>query len=152
MRYELAIETILDAPVAAVWRAWREHLAEWWCPLPWTTEVETLDLRAGGKFVAIMIEPEGDRHRGESVFLEVVPERRVVFTNGLAEGFWPHAEEPFAFVGVFEFEPDGDRTRYRGEARHWSAEDRDRHAAFGFEDGWRQVAKQLEAVAQRITA
>jgi uncharacterized protein YndB with AHSA1/START domain len=147
--HELSIERTLDAPVAAVWRAWTEHLPEWWCPRPWTTEVHAMDLRPGGAFATTMRGPEGETHPGEGVFLEVTPERRVVFTNALAPG-WRPQEDGIAMVGVFEFEPDGDRTRYRASARHCGTETRDRHEAMGFEGGWGAVAVQLEEVAKRL--
>lgn len=152
MNHELAIEQVLDAPVRTVWRAWTEHLEQWWCPLPWRTELHALELHPGGRFATTMLGPEGERHPGESVILEVVPERRVVFTNALLSGWQPQAGVPFSMVGVFEFTPEGSQTRYRAAARHWSAEDRDQHQAMGFEAGWTAVACQLEAVARRLAS
>lgn len=149
MNNGLSIERVIDAPVAAVWRAWTEHLAEWWCPRPWTTELQELDLRAGGRFATVMRGPDGEEFGGESVFLDVVPERRVVFTNAIAPGWRPQSQPPL-FIGVFEFEPDGDRTRYRASARHWREEDKSNHEAMGFEAGWGAVAAQLEEVARRL--
>ena len=149
---ELSIERVLEAPVAAVWRAWTDHLAEWWCPRPWTTEVRALEFRPGGRFDTVMRGPDGEEHAGEGVVLEVVPERRLVFTNALHRDWQPQSPAPVAMVGVFEFSPDGDRTRYRAAARHWTAEACDAHAAMGFEEGWGAVAGQLEAVAQRVAA
>ncbi|WP_442679142.1 SRPBCC domain-containing protein [Sphingomonas sp. ASY06-1R] len=52
--YALWIERVLDAPVAAVWQAWTEHLEEWWAPKPWTTRIIEQDLRAGGKSILDM--------------------------------------------------------------------------------------------------
>lgn len=44
---DLVISRFLRAPRAALWKAWADpnHLKEWWCPKPWTTEV-----RAFGQF------------------------------------------------------------------------------------------------------
>jgi uncharacterized protein YndB with AHSA1/START domain len=150
MDNDLSIERVLDAPVAAVWRAWSEHLPEWWCPRPWTTDLHTLDLRPGGRFVTTMHGPEGQSFPGESVFLEIVPERRVVFTNALTAGWQPQSAEPVMMVGLFEMEPEGERTRYRATARHWTADASEQHAAMGFEAGWGAVAVQLEEVARRL--
>src|SRR3546814_8702524 len=52
----------------------------------------------------------------EGVILEVIPERKVVFTDAFAKGWIP--KKPF-ILGVFSFEPEGEGTRYRGIARHW---------------------------------
>jgi uncharacterized protein YndB with AHSA1/START domain len=148
--HELSIERTLDAPVAAVWRAWTEHLPDWWCPRPWRTELHVLELRPGGRFGTTMHGPDGEAFSGESVILAVVPEQLVVFTNALTADWQPQDAEPLAMVGRFAFAPDGHRTRYRASAAHWSADARDRHAAMGFEQGWGAVATQLEEVAKRL--
>ncbi|MFV1920434.1 SRPBCC domain-containing protein [Sphingomonas sp. MJ1 (PH-R8)] len=151
MNHELAIERVLDAPVTAIWQAWREHLEEWWCPLPWRTELHALELQAGGRFATTMISPDGERHDDEGLILEAIPQQRVVFTNALLPGWRPQPGNPFPFIGLFEFTPEGTGTRYRAAARHWTADDCETHRAMGFEDGWLAVAAQLEAVARRVS-
>lgn len=149
--HELTIERVMDAPVAAVWRAWTGHLAEWWCPKPWTTEVIEVDLRPGGRAAMVMRGPDGEGGEPmDGVFLEVVPERCIVFTNALTADWRPRDPEPVAIVGYFAFAPDGERTRYTAGARHWSAEAMAKHEAMGFAEGWGMVADQLEAVARRV--
>jgi len=145
--YELSVERLIDAPVAAVWKAWTDHLEEWWCPRPWKTELIEQDLRAGGRSAMVMRGPNGEEHPMEGVILEVVPERKVVFTDAFTEGWVPAG--PF-MVGFMEFTPEGDKTHYRGGARHWTAEAYEQHKAMGFEDGWGKVAEQLEEVARRL--
>ena len=147
--FELTVERLLDAPVDAVWRAWTEHLAEWWCPRPWTTELIEQDLRPGGRSAMVMRGPNGEEHALEGVILEVVPARKVVFTDAYRAGWEP--QTPF-MTGIIEFAPEGNRTRYIGRARHWTLEAKARHEAMGFADGWAKVAEQLEAVARRIAA
>ena len=145
--HELSIERLMDAPVAAVWRAYTDHLNEWFCPPPWRAELIEMDLRAGGRSAITMYGPDGEVMPNEGVYLEVIPERRIVFTDAFAQGWNPAG--PF-MVGGFEFEPEGDKTRYRGWARHWTAEAKTQHEAMGFEAGWGKVAEQWEAVARRI--
>lgn len=146
--HELWITRLIDAPRAAVWRAWTGHLAEWWCPRPWTTEIVAQDLRPGGRSAMIMRGPDGGESPMEGVFLEVVPAERVVFTDAFRAGWLP--QEPF-FVGIMEFADEDGRTRYTAGARHWTAEAKQRHEAMGFAQGWSKVAEQLEEVARRIT-
>lgn len=151
--HELAIERTLDAPRAAVWRAFTDHITEWWCPKPWSTEVEALDWRAGGRFALTMLGPDGETHPGDGMMLELVPAERMVFTNLLGDGWVPQVPQPIGIVGIFEFADAGDgRTRYRASARHRSAEDRQVHADMGFDKGWGAVADQLGEVARRIAA
>ena len=147
--HELAIERRIAAPLAAVWSAWTGHLAEWWCPVPWRTELLALDLVPGGRFATTMRGPGGEEMTGEGVILDVVPHERIVFTNAIAPGWQPQVQQ-LAFVGIFTFAADGDHTLYRAAARHWDADTARMHADMGFEGGWGAVAQQLEAVAQRL--
>ncbi|MDF7776781.1 SRPBCC family protein [Sphingomonas sp. AOB5] len=148
MAHELVIERLLDAPASALWRAYTDHLNEWFCPPPWRAEVTAMDLRAGGRSCVTMYGPNGEVMPNEGVYLEVIPERLIVFTDAFTPG-WNPAGQPF-MVGSFEFEPEGDKTRYRGRARHWTAEAMEQHKAMGFEQGWGIVAGQWEAVARRL--
>lgn len=150
--HELAIERTFDAPRDAVWRAVTEHLTEWWCPRPWTSEIVALDWKDGGRFAITMHGPDGETHPGEGVLLEVVPGERFVFTNMLDADWNPQAAQPVGIVGTFEFADAGDgKTRFRSSARHWSAADRKAHAEMGFEEGWGICADQLEEVARQLT-
>lgn len=143
----LSITRLIDAPREAVWRAWTDHLAEWWCPRPWTVEIVEQDLRAGGRSAMILRGPNGEEAPQEGVFLEVVPLERVVFTDAFTAGWIPAG--PF-IVGVLAFADEDGKTRYTASARHWTAEAKAQHEAMGFVQGWTTVAEQLEEVAKRI--
>ncbi|MFS0738405.1 SRPBCC family protein [Sphingomonas sp. 1P06PA] len=145
--HELRIERLIDAPVDAVWRAWTEHGGEWFCPRPWTAEIVAQELRAGGRSAIVMRGPQGEEHAHEGVFLEVVPQRRIVSTDAFTAGWAPAG--PF-MVRIDEFAEEGGRTRYTAIARHWTVEARDQHAAMGFEAGWGAASDQLAEVARRI--
>ena len=106
-----------------------------------------MELRTGGRSAITMYGPAGEVMPNEGIYLEVVPERRIVFTDAF-RGDWQPAG-PF-MVGFFEFEPRGAQTLYRGRARHWTREAMEQHRAMGFEQGWGTVAAQWEAVARRI--
>lgn len=146
---ELRIERLIEAPVDAVWQAWTEHGAEWFCPRPWRAEIVEQDLRAGGRSVIVMRGPAGEENRMEGVYLEVVPGRRIVSTDALTADWQP--QDPF-MVRIDEFAPEGEGTRYTAIARHWTAEARDSHASMGFEAGWGAAADQLQEVARRLAA
>jgi uncharacterized protein YndB with AHSA1/START domain len=148
--HELVVERVMEAPASALWRAYTDHLHEWFCPLPWRAEVTEMDLRAGGRAAITMYGPDGEVVPNDGVYLEVIPERLIVFTDAFTAGWNPAG--PF-MVGSFEFEPQADRTTlYRGRARHWTAEAKEQHEAMGFHAGWGAVAAQWEAVAKRIAA
>ena len=143
--FELAIERHIYAPPEIVWQVMTERLAEWWCPKPWRAEVVEQDWRAGGRNAVTMYGPNGEESGGEGVFLEVVPNRRIVFTDAFKAGWIP--QEPF-MVGFFELSPDGDGTHYRAGARHWSEAAFNQHKDMGFEGGWSTVAAQLAELAE----
>src|SRR3546814_17845096 len=68
-------------------RAFTERLEDWWCPKPWTSKIIEFDLRPGGRSCIEMRGPEGQVHAEEGVILEVIPERKVVFTDAFAKGW-----------------------------------------------------------------
>ena len=147
--HELVIERLMDAPASALWKAYTDHLSEWFCPKPWRAEPVEMDMRAGGRSSVTMYGPNGEVMPNDGVYLEVIPERLIVFTDAFTHGWNPAG--PF-MVGSFEFEPQGDKTLFRGRARHWTAEAKAQHEAMGFTTGWGVMAEQWEAVAKRIAA
>lgn len=146
--FPLRITRLIDAPVELVYRAWTQHLAEWFAPHPLTTHLQEVDMRAGGRFRFTMKDPGGPEYPCDGVFLEVVPEHRIVSTDAFLPGWVPSGK---AFmVAVTTFENEGGKTRYTATAMHWSAEDRKAHEEMGFHAGWNQVADQFEAVVAKL--
>ena len=83
------------------------------------------------------------------VYLEVIPNEKLVFADTYTVG-WKPAPEPF-MTAIVTFEDAGPgRTLYRAVARHRNAEMAKQHADMGFQDGWGTVATQLEAYAQSL--
>lgn len=140
---DLVLERVVDVPPELVWEAWTtpEHLKEWFVPRPWSIADCTLDLRPGGVFRTVMRSPDGEEFPNEGCYLEIVPGRRLVWTDTLGPGYRPTAE-PF-FTAVVSMEPEGEGTRYKAIAIHGSAETRTRHEEMGFHDGWSTVLDQL---------
>jgi len=144
-KYELVIERYIAASPKTVYKVWTERLEEWWCPKPWTTELVEQDLRPGGRSAMIMRGPGGEEQKLEGVILEVVPNKRIVFTNAFTAGWIP--QTPF-MVGFFEFMPDGKGTLYRAGSRHWDLASQRQHKDMGFYEGWAKVAEQLAELAE----
>jgi uncharacterized protein YndB with AHSA1/START domain len=144
--WALSVTRHIAAPPAKVWQIMTERLVEWWCPKPWRTEIIALDWVSGGAFHTAMYGPNpGEESRAGGKMLEVIPGERFVFTDAFGAGWMP--QKPF-MIGIFEITPDGDGTRYRAAARHWSEADMNKHAAMGFADGWGVVADQLQALCE----
>lgn len=152
--YELRPERLLDAPRAHVWRCWTELelLERWFGPPSWTTEVRTLEPRPGGTSHIVMRGPNGEETDGVAVFLEAVPEQRLVFTNAFTPGWIPSSQPavvPF-MTTIVEMSDAGGETRYVVRALHWTEEARNRHAEMGFHDGWVQATGQLEKLVRTL--
>lgn len=146
----LVLTRLLDAPRAKLFRAWTEPglFKQWIAPLPYTTPVAELDVRPGGASFFVMRAPDGTDLPNRGVFLEVVENERLVFTDAYTCA-WEPAEKPFMTV-IVTFEDEGGKTRYTARALHWTAADREAHEKMGFHEGWGQCADQLEALARSL--
>ena len=148
---ELVLDLILNAPREKVWRCWTEPelMKQWFAPAPWTTPRVEIDLRPGGSSLVVMRSPEGQEMPNPGVYLEVVPNERLVFTDAFTRA-WEPSEKPF-MTGVLTFADDGaGKTRYVATVRHWSVVDREAHEKMGFHQGWTICAHQLEALAGKL--
>lgn len=147
---ELVLSRYIDAPPASLYRCWTEPelIKRWFTPAPWQTVHAETDLRAGGASYIVMRGPDGTEMPNRGVYLEVVPNERIVFTDAFTTA-WEPSEKPF-FTGIITFEPENGGTRYTARARHWRAEDCEAHAAMGFHEGWGKAADQLEALAKTL--
>jgi uncharacterized protein YndB with AHSA1/START domain len=148
---ELVLTRIIDAPREKLFRAWTdpELLVQWFAPLPWTTASAKLDVRPGGGNVIVMRDPEGNEYPNSGVYLEVVENEKIVFTDAYTAA-WEPSQKPF-FTGILTFEDlGGGKTRYTARARHWTVEDRDAHEKMGFHQGWGQCTDQLAALVAKL--
>jgi len=113
-----------------------------------TTPVAQLDVRPGGASLVVMRDTEGNEYPNRGVFLEVVENERIVFTDAYVKA-WEPSERPFMTL-IATFEDEGGKTRYTARALHWTAEARKAHEEMGFHEGWGQCADQLAEVARKI--
>ena len=122
-------------PVAPekVWRAWTEPeaLKGWFGPGgPQAVSVAEIDLRVGGRFRFAMTGPDGKQNTpfgGE--YLEIVPNRRIVFDNGFET---PGAEKMIVTV---TFDEEGGKTTLTIRTLFASVAMRNEHVGGGFEQG-----------------
>jgi uncharacterized protein YndB with AHSA1/START domain len=109
---ELVLTRVIDAPRAKLYRAWTdpELLKQWFAPKPYTTPVAELNVRPGGANLIVMRDPQGNDHPNRGVYLEVVENERLVFTDAYTRAWEPSAK-PFMTV-ILTFEDEGGKTRY----------------------------------------
>ena len=147
---ELILTRIFKAPRAKVYRAWTEPelVKQWFAPAPWTTAKVEFDLRPGGTSLVVMRSPEGHEFANPGLFLEVVKNEKLVFTDAFVKA-WQPSEKAF-MVATVTFEDHEGGTRYTARVQHWSAADREAHEKMGFHEGWGQCADQLGALAATL--
>ena len=148
---DLVLERVVDVTPELVFKAWTtpQHLMPWFCPLPYRTVACEIDLRPGGKFYAQMVDPDGNKLPAEpGCYLEIVPNRKLVWTSALGPDYRPHGPKaaPWVFTAVLTFEPHGNGgCRYTATAIHTNKDDAAAHEKMGFSQGWGKVLEQLVA-------
>ena len=146
---DLVLQRVVDVPPELLFKAWTtpEHLMPWFCPKPYRTIDCDIDLKPGGKFFAQMVDPEGNKLPTEAgCYLDVVPNRRLVWTSALGPGSRPilQTAAPWFFTAELTFEPHGDGgCIYNATAIHSSLEHAATHEKMGFSQGWGKVLDQL---------
>jgi uncharacterized protein YndB with AHSA1/START domain len=149
-KLDLVLERIVDVSPALVWAAWTEpeHVKKWFTPAPWTTVECEIDLRPGGIFRTVMRSPEGEDFPNLGCYLEIVPNRKLVWTDALEGDFRPARQEPgencpFRMTAAILLEPHGKGTKYTAIAMHKDEASRGKHDAMGFHSGWGTALEQL---------
>lgn len=147
---DLSFTRTLAVPRQLVWECWTQprHIPHFFIPAPHKVTAVDIDLRVGGRFNTVF-DVEGNIMDNKGVYLEVVPEEKLVFTDAYSEG-WKPAPDPFmTAILILSDTPDGG-TSYTAIARHRSPEAKASHEEMGFFDGWGTVVTQLEAYAKEL--
>lgn len=147
---ELVLTRLIDVPREKLYRAWTEPelIVRWFTPAPWKTVRAEVDVRAGGSSLIVMADPDGNEYPNPGVYLEVVPNERIVVTDAYTSAWQPSAK-PF-MTAIITFEDEDGKTRYTARALHWTVADRESHEAMGFHEGWGKAADQLAEVAATL--
>jgi glutathione S-transferase len=136
----------IRAPRERVFHAWtcEEDLAAWWRPGRYRVEAVHIDLRVGGAYEILMLDPNGQRQRLFGVYVEVVAPERLVMTWTL-EG--SPADDGYEALLTLEFREASGNTLLR-----LTHEKLRPSALKNFDAGWEgllpKLANQLEAPAE----
>jgi len=148
---ELVLTRLIDVPREKLWRCWTEPelMVQWFTPAPWKTIHAETDVRPGGSSYIVMQGPDGTEMPNRGVYLEVVKNEKLVFTDAYTRA-WEPSENPF-FTGILTFEDAGNgQTRYTARALHWTKENREAHEKMGFHEGWGVATDQMAALARTL--
>jgi len=105
-------------------------------------------VRPGGATLIVMRDPDGNEFPNRGVYLQVVMNERLVFTDAYTKA-WEPSDKPFMTV-ILTFENADGKTKYTARLRHWTVTDRERHEQMGFHRGWGQCTDQLAALVARL--
>jgi uncharacterized protein YndB with AHSA1/START domain len=92
---ELKTIKTINTPIEKMWEVWTnpDHLVKWWGPNGFTNTIHQMDLKKGGEWKMTMHGPDGTNFPNRSIFLEIIPNEKIVF-----EHFNPH------FITTLRFE------------------------------------------------
>ena len=147
---DLVLTRLIDAPREKLFRCWTEPalIVQWFTPPPWKTIHAETDVRPGGSSYIVMQGPDGTQMPNRGVYLEVVRNERLVFTDAFTSA-WVPSGKPF-FTAVLTFADESGKTRYTAQARHWTMADREQHDKMGFHRGWGIATDQMAALARTL--
>lgn len=147
---DLSLSRELAVPRALIFECWTQsqHIRQFFVPKPHRVVACHIDLRVGGAFNTTF-DVDGALMENNGVWLDIVPNEKLVFTDAYTEG-WKPAPEPFMTAIIALEDLGSDRTLYTAIARHRSAEAAQTHRQMGFHQGWGTVVDQLEAYAKSL--
>lgn len=149
---DLKIERIVDVSIEKIWKGWTDpkNIIKWFCPKPYEVYNCEVDLRPGGIFRTDMRGPNMPDTPCAGCILEVLENKKFVWTSALGPDFRPLPRPEngpdIVFTGIILLEKINEKeTRYTAFAIHPDAETSRRHAEMGFEIGWGTCLDQLVA-------
>ncbi|MEU4690192.1 SRPBCC domain-containing protein [Actinoplanes sp. NPDC023714] len=137
-----------EAAVDRVWQVWADprKLERWWGPPTWPATFETYEFKPGGRVHYYMTGPDGTRSRGWWTITAVEAPHRLEFDDGFADENFEPVDPKDTTHGVVTFEQVGDRTRMTTVSTFTSAEQLERMAEMGMEEGMRSAQDQIDAL------
>lgn len=146
---EHIISRSYDAPARLLFEAWTkpEHVMKWFGPKGWPVTMCQIDFRQGGQWRAAMTGPDGTQQTsfgGE--YLEIVPNRRIVLSNGFE---LPGAEK---MIWTVTFDEKGDKTVLTVRTLFPSIAQKAVYIGAGFQQGLGMGLDQLTGVVAALKA
>jgi uncharacterized protein YndB with AHSA1/START domain len=140
---EIVLSRVIDAPRDQVFRAWVEpkRMFQWFGPRGFRCEVhQDSEVKAGAVWRFDMIAPDGHRFDNRMVFLEVMPNERLVLDHGRDKDDDPNR---FRVTITFDQQSDG-KTVLTLRQLHPSKAQRDGGIGFGAVELGYQTLDKLE--------
>lgn len=146
----LIITRIINAPRPLVFAAWTDpaQVGQWWGPDGFTTTIQEMEVRPGGRWRYIMHGPDGTDYDNRVTYEEVVAPEKLVYLHGSDRD-----NDPDAFFVVVTFQAKGSQTEITMNSRFPSIEALKEAQAYGAEEGGNQTLGRLEGyLASEVNA
>lgn len=131
-----------DAPRELIWKMYTEKdlLKKWWGGGKYTTKVDELDLRVGGRWKLTHVDDkgQGSSFYGEYKIIDEPNKLEYTFT-------WEGTPDKFLIETIILEEKDG-KTFMTDISTFANKEDRDEMLSFGMEDGMQDAFDVLDAL------
>ena len=151
----LVFERMVDVPPELVWAAWTrpEYIKKWFTPAPWKTIDCEIDLWPGGIFRTVVRSPDGDELPNVGCYLELIGNRKLVWTGAMGPGFRPRdtSKMPIVFKAIISFELEGEGTKYTAKVLHSDEARKEKHEKMGIHDGRGLALDQLVTLARTMS-
>ncbi len=151
-KLDLVLERTTTIPLEKIWKGWTDPqtLIKWFCPRPWKVTDCRIELKPGGEFYTQFEGPGGEKVQNHGCYLEVVENKKLVWTGMMTKGFRPVPADPmgFQFVATILFSKSDKGTTYKAIIAHVDEQGRQKHDQMGFQDGWGKAFDQLVELMQ----
>ncbi|MFI5226634.1 MAG: SRPBCC domain-containing protein [Candidatus Limnocylindrales bacterium] len=147
---DLVMERVFEAPRELVWKVMNdpELVTRWWGPQGYTTTVEEMDVRPGGRWRWINHTTGGEDAPFRGEYLEVVPSERVVRTSYFdVPGF-----DDRPAIETMVLQDLGERTKVTARSTFPSIEDLEGALAVGMIHGALDSYDRLEVLIAEAAA
>ncbi|MGH2907113.1 MAG: SRPBCC family protein [Solirubrobacterales bacterium] len=158
----IVITRVLSAPRQLVFDAWTdpEQMKRWYGPSVFANSECVIDARPGGKFLIVMVSPDGNEYPTGGEFIEVVAPERLVYREtsaDLSEAFARMVRQQLSAAGsdpdqdtastvTVTFDEHDDGTLVTIHTEFPTEAVRDAVAAMQMEAGWNESLDTLERV------
>ncbi|GHO56201.1 SRPBCC domain-containing protein [Ktedonobacter robiniae] len=151
---EFTVERQFAAPRALVFQVFTqpEHLKRWWAPQPYTVPTCTIDLRPGGIWHYAMRSPEGQEHWSRSVYSEIIPPEKLVYTSTFADEHANPIEGIPEHLTTIIFTEEGGKTRVTAHVQFENVEALKVALDMGMQQGMNMTWDYLVEYVQTIQA
>lgn len=141
----LVLTRVFDAPRGLVFKSWTEpqHIARWWGPEGFNSQVLEMDVRPGGSIRIHMHAPDGSLYPVNGTFHEILFPERLVFSMRTLED--EHGNPQLDVLHIVTFAELDGKTRLTLQVRTIKSTPEAAPLLSGMEQGWTEALERLAA-------